>query len=552
MKRQKISYFVIMFCLVVNLSGCGYFNISVPDQSTEPFSVEQEVNAPLPIDITLEIPVEYQIDFTDPVPERLLSELTILESNGKLQATGEISLLYSTEEDGIANWIYVAATAFSNLVDVIEVDELLALWKGNPINEKWTRIYIQESDLAVLKMKFGLPDASFVKTITPELALSTAWQEPDALFILAFEQLEPRWKVLKFNNDSIFSRPFVASEYPLNFSYVFNSDMIEINKAIETPITNYDQRKMSSVLMTGVTALVRATGAKMESEGFVYPASTIQEVLLDADITHISNEVSFAEDCPPSNAYQENIMFCSRPEYFELLTYADIDLVELSGNHLKDWSNAAFDFSLQLYDDAGVATYSGGINQLDAREPYKIELNGNKLAFLGCNPAGPPNVWATDTLSGVANCEDDWLLYEVQALAADGYLPIVTMQHYETYAMLPNLEQKTDFLKLSANGAVIVSGSQAHFPQAMTFIGDHFIHYGLGNLFFDQMDIPVVGTRREFLDRHVFYDGQYIQTELYTAMLEDFSRPRIMTEEERLDFLEDIFTASNWIKSEDK
>ena len=58
-------------------------------------------------------------------------------------------------------------------------------------------------------------------------------------------------------------------------------------------------------------------------------------------------------------------------------------------------------------------------------------------------------------------------------------------------------------------GATIVSGSQAHHPMVMEFYGGSFIHYGLGNLFFDQMyneTYPILqGTRKEFIDRHVFY-----------------------------------------------
>jgi len=99
---------------------------------------------------------------------------------------------------------------------------------------------------------------------------------------------------------------------------------------------------------------------------------------------------------------------------------------------------------------------------------------------------------------------------------------------------------------LSNGGAVIVSGSQAHFPQVFEFMGDHFIHYGLGNLFFDQMDYPVIGTRREFLDRHIFYDGRYISTEILTAMLEDYAQPRPMTAEERQQFLSEYFNYSGW------
>jgi poly-gamma-glutamate synthesis protein (capsule biosynthesis protein) len=58
------------------------------------------------------------------------------------------------------------------------------------------------------------------------------------------------------------------------------------------------------------------------------------------------------------------------------------------------------------------------------------------------------------------------------------------------------------------------------------------------------MDIPVVGTKREFVDRHIIYNGKYINTEVLTAMLTDWSRPVPMTEEERTQLLSDIFEAS--------
>jgi poly-gamma-glutamate synthesis protein (capsule biosynthesis protein) len=60
------------------------------------------------------------------------------------------------------------------------------------------------------------------------------------------------------------------------------------------------------------------------------------------------------------------------------------------------------------------------------------------------------------------------------------------------------------------------------------------------------MDIPVPGTRREFIDRYVIYDGKLLSVELLTAMLEDWSRPRLMTLEERASFLQEIFAASGW------
>jgi hypothetical protein len=45
----------------------------------------------------------------------------------------------------------------------------------------------------------------------------------------------------------------------------------------------------------------------------------------------------------------------------------------------------------------------------------------------------------------------------------------------------------------------------------------------------------------------VFYDGRYLGVELLTAKLEDYSRPRPMTQDERTAFLLDYFHYSGFI-----
>jgi poly-gamma-glutamate synthesis protein (capsule biosynthesis protein) len=105
-----------------------------------------------------------------------------------------------------------------------------------------------------------------------------------------------------------------------------------------------------------------------------------------------------------------------------------------------------------------------------------------------------------------------------------------------------------DFQSLVDAGAVVVNGSQAHTPKIMALYKDGFIHYGLGNLFFDQMEVYygetyMPNTRDEFIDRLVFYDNQLVSVELLTAELEDYARPRPMTQAERDAFLSRIFKA---------
>ncbi|MCI0555291.1 MAG: CapA family protein, partial [Anaerolineae bacterium] len=193
----------------------------------------------------------------------------------------------------------------------------------------------------------------------------------------------------------------------------------------------------------------------------------------------------------------------------------------------------------------------GGTDLQDSLEPALFEVNGNKIAFIGCNK---PDVnrfpTATDFQPGAAPCDFPYLTQKINQLKAKGYIVISTFQWNESYTADPSPRQRDDFRLMADSGASIVSGSQAHYAQSMEFHNDSFIHYGLGNLFFDQMgdqDWMPHGIRREFFDRYVIYDGRFISTELITALLEDYSRPRIMTELERARFLQEYFYYSGWI-----
>ena len=136
---------------------------------------------------------------------------------------------------------------------------------------------------------------------------------------------------------------------------------------------------------------------------------------------------------------------------------------------------------------------------------------------------------------------------QVAAYRAQGYLPISTFQYHEYEIAEATPQQQIDFRVMADAGAVVVSGSQAHVPQVMEFYADAFIHYGLGNLFFDQVSKNGPSPKQnEFIDRHIFYDGRYLGVELVTAFLEDYARPRMMKPAERDKFLLEYFNKSGW------
>jgi poly-gamma-glutamate capsule biosynthesis protein CapA/YwtB (metallophosphatase superfamily) len=264
-------------------------------------------------------------------------------------------------------------------------------------------------------------------------------------------------------------------------------------------------------------------------------------------VTHISHEVPFTENCPDPDPIQENLVFCADPKRIALLEDIGADVIELTGNHLLDYGEAAARLTIQMYRDRGWTTYAGGFNLEEAQMPALITHNGNRLAFIGCNLPGPPNVWAGADKPGAAPCNNYlWLEQAIQSALGEGYLPIVTLQYNEDYSAIPGPQMERDFLRLAEAGAVVVNGSQAHTPKIMGFHQHTFLHFGLGNLFFDQMevyyqDILMEGTRDEFIDRLVFYDNRLVSVELLTAQLEDYAKPRPMAPEEREAFLSRIY-----------
>ncbi len=318
-------------------------------------------------------------------------------------------------------------------------------------------------------------------------------------------------------------------------------------------LNNYDRSKLTSVVLTGVTALVRSTASIMETQGVLYPGEDIRDILLSADITHINNEAPFDVDCPTPSPTQKDYLFCSRDSYLELLESVGTDIVELSGDHFGDRGPEAMFHTLELYEQHNLITYGGGLNLQAGLDPVIIVHNGNKIAFIGCNAkiyAGYAT--ASETRPGASKCNFEWMAQKITSLSEEGYLVIATMQHEEVDSFLPISLQQYDFRRLSVAGASIVSGSQAHHPQGIEISGSKFIHYGLGNLFFDQWHQAINNPEehknkdKSFIDFHYIYDGKYINTILIPLQFIDNARPRLMTEKEEALFLKEIYKASKW------
>jgi hypothetical protein len=453
----------------------------------------------------------------------------------------------ATDPSQVCVWIYALVTPFPTIPDGVALADIQNAWAGEPSGPFAGRpLWMDASTLAAFSELWGQPAPGSVRVAAADQLINSTWAERPAWAVVPFEALEPRWKVLSVDGQSPLHNDFDPSAYTLKVPFSLRP------AAFTLPPDNRDPNKLTVLAMTGVTALVRGTADRMEAKGLLYPGEAIREVLRAADLTHVSDEVSFDANCPKPDIWSESLVFCSDPRYIALLQDVGVDIVELTGNHLLDYGSKDFLATLDVYDQLGWKYFGGGRDLQSALQPTLVEQHGNKLAFIGCNFAGPPNDWATDDRPGSAPCDLDAMAAEITDLRSEGYLPIMTFQYSEYYQPDPTYQEELDFRKMAQAGALIVSGSQAHMPAGMEFQSGAFIHYGLGNLFFDQMShkMPdgsfIYDTRNGTVDRHVFYNGRYIGTELVPYIIEDYARPRLMNEAERTQFLRNMFSVTGW------
>jgi poly-gamma-glutamate synthesis protein (capsule biosynthesis protein) len=503
------------------------------------------------------------------VPQAIISQVApvlaqagFVQANDPEGATLRVVLHPGPEAILTTQWVYAVATPFPTIPDDVSWAALQSYWGGDlaalPAFGRPPRIALTTDEADLLVARLGAPAEGVpLDLVAPaqwDQLVEQAWNTRPAISVVPFEELEPRWKVLTVDRQSVLDKMLDLNTYPLTVWVGVLADgetAAQVAAALPAKgawqTTNRDPGQLTTLVMTGVTAMARATAWHMEIYGVNFPAENILPFFAGADLLHTSNEVSFAKTCPEPELEGEAV-FCSQREYYTLLETIGLDIVELTGNHINDWGTEALNYTLDVYDANGLPYYGGGRDLTDAATPrFLAAPNGTRIAFVGCNSAGPYRAWATDYTPGAAPCED-WLAFRerITQLKENGEANVVvaTLQYAELPQYYPSPQQIEDFEALSAAGADIVSGSQAHQPMGFGFANGGFIHFGVGNLFFDQMDY--IENRQMFADKHVLYAGRHISTILFTGMMESWSQPRPMTPEERAVFLRLIFEASGW------
>jgi poly-gamma-glutamate synthesis protein (capsule biosynthesis protein) len=555
---SKSLYWIILVLFAILIStACSRIASPTPLSSPNPsvtFPPTTQTTSPKSTSTPTAVPDPKNtvIWIQDRLPAAVSSALSELNTNNitSNSEAADLKVVISNQEP-IGTWYYALVAPFPSLQTNINLIDLKDFWLGNYNNQSGI-IYSSSETADLFNSIWGVRSSETVMVVSEDQLLTKTWADPNNFAIIPLDQLQPLWKLISINGISPLESGSLT-EYPLAVNFSFENKPLSSNAFFSEPIVNFAPDELTRVAMTGVTALVRDTAAIMEDKGVLYPGEDVREILRGADLTHVSNEVPFAEDCPTPDPNQESLFFCSSDRYLQLLEDIGTDIVELSGDHFGDWGADAMIHTLQLYEEQGWLTYGGGATYEQGIQPVFITHNGNKLAFIGCNGKSHDRyATASETNPGASRCDFSWMIPKIAELSNQGYLVIATMQHEEIDSYSPVALQVFDFGSLADAGAKIVSGSQAHHPQGFDLSPSSFIHYGLGNLFFDQWYLAKYNPEQHqnkdkgFIDIHTFYRGRHVNTELIPIQFIDNAKPRPMTSDEAESFLLDVFNSSSW------
>jgi hypothetical protein len=449
----------------------------------------------------------------------------------------------------LAEIVLVPVARLPSLREQVASDELRRAWLGRSRpQDSVSRLFVSTETAAALDALFGPhADQDAVEILPANQVADRLWAEPEALAVVPFDQVEPRLTALPVDGLSALDRDLDLRRYPLLVP-VWISGPEDQMAAMTANVqargldTNRHLDHLTVLVMTGVTALTRHLAVEMEARNDPgWPAHCLADLLSTADLTHVSNEVSFLPGCP---AQAETTAFCARPEYLETLRLVGTDIVELTGNHNLDFGPGHALHSLDLYAKAGMHTFGGGRNAAEARHPLFMEHNDNRLAFLGYNSYGPAYAWATADGPGAARFALESVRADVTTARAQADLVFVSLQYTETYSTMPLASQVADFRAVVDAGADAVVGTQAHQPQAMEFYAGKPVFYGLGNLFFDQTWSEA--TCRSLVVRFFVYEGHLLAVQLIPTVARDDFQPCPATPEESTAILQEVYAASGW------
>ena len=409
----------------------------------------------------------------------------------------------------------------------------------------------------LLLISLEVPTVNFYSS---ELNVTAEEANSDKVTWVDFSKITPETRLVSIDDNFFLDTLNEGARY--RYLKIDSSKVEETKGAIEEQLKTdgkiypEDKTAVLSLAQTGVTALTRAmtiTLNKGAGGRGSYFADKIKDFLSSKDLTHISNEVSFTDDCKGSTG---TMSLCADWRTLDSITAIGTDIVELTGNHNNNYGTSANIKSIQKYHELGMKTFGGGVSENDAAKPLQLEEKGQKITMLGYNHSTSTKgngELANGDKPGANGYSEEKAKRDIAEAKERGDFIIVDIQYSECwsypdgYTELPRCDspisgQQSFFRQFIDWGADVVIGTQAHHPQTYEIYNGKPIYYGLGNLFFDQTYWP--GTQRGYILTHYFYNGKLLNTRISPTWYDEKHQVYLTDEATSEKFIKRLMDAS--------
>jgi predicted TIM-barrel fold metal-dependent hydrolase len=442
--------------------------------------------------------------------------------------------------------VLALATHFTQNLDDLQSGTLQKLLAGEIKN--WSQLGGQEAKLkfiAPLSLKNllvsafqGLDENHFIQWIAEKEINVALTQNPDVLALLPLERLHHRYKVLTISGISPFENVArrtqsvgaffgsdYLSDYPMKVKVSIVTDDDSDQYRVWLDQVEMDLRKLrywpdqlKTILLTGCSLFGQGIAYdKSPPEDPLWPVKKISPYFQSVDIAHISQECPLVKDCVQEKGTWD---FCSDKNYIKAFTQAGIDIVELTGNHQTDFGRKIAADTCQLYKNAGLEYFGGGMNREDARRIRYIDVRGARFAFIGYNHISGKKKLALEEKAGANKFYEDYMVADIRTAREKADFVFVHFQWGPEFAPVPRPRMIRIAQRAIDEGATVVTGTHAHRTTAMEFYKGGVIFYGLGNFMF--VHPGEKWTERSLAIKYTFLKNRLMNAQPMGLALEGF------------------------------
>lgn len=262
------------------------------------------------------------------------------------------------------------------------------------------------------------------------------------------------------------------------------------------PIAAASPSPGTRVAFLGDVSLGRRLTTLMTEHGTGYPFEDVSDCLASFDLVIANLESPVSDRGTPLPG--KGIWLRARPEHSVALHHGQIDVVNIANNHMLDYDAEGLEDTLQTLNQMGIIPVGAGPDLDRARAGALFEVNGLRIGILGYTRYAdifwsysyPRTFAATADLSGVAPLDGELILSDLEHIAPDCDIVIISLHWGEEDTHYPTPDQRELAEKLTQAGAHLIMGHHPHVMQGIERFPGGVVLYSLGNFVYDQYRQP--------------------------------------------------------------